>query len=355
MNDTLASVGLWMRMLVFFWVVMIGIALPGGAALGLIITAPADFVIVKENLPAMSKIFVARDNPNTEFCVIELPSAQEAKAKVEQVFEKTNKKTGLITMGQNSVVAQYQKQDGGEFSKLMSVDNYVIDVEAKEEKELAIAYQNLNFLKENPNKSFLLEFFKKDWRVTAGIIAGYYVIFLFALWPVASWVASVGGKKGVKLEAQALTDRLLELNQLDLPFQVVQGKNGVLAAEWKHGDAKWAGVMQANGVKAVDRLLLRVDPESQTVRAVVDTRTVSWTEGSGKTAFMPKLFKGINFFQFNRGSLLGLSYGEGAWKPTSAYSYKFNLNELRSPVIQAITDGGWTFKPVITFIRLIGG
>ncbi len=355
MNDTLASVGLWTRMLIFVAVLMLGIALPGGTAVGLICTAPSEYVIVKEELPEMNKIFVASDNHDTEFCVIELPSVDAAKAKLNAVYESTDHIYGVISVAPTSSSAQYKKKDG-DFTRLLSVENYVIDIEAKDEKELDKSLKSFKFIKENPNKNLVLEFFKKDLRVTGGIIAGYYVLLFFAMIPLTSWVAAVGGnKKNAKLDSTALQDRLLELNQLDLPFQVVQAKNGVIVAEWKFADAKWAGVMQANGVKSVDKLLLRLDPESSTVRAVVDTRTISWTEGSGKTALVPKMLKGINFFQFNKEQLQGLSYKEGGWKPTTNYNYKFNLGEMRSPLIQAITDGGWAFKPVVTFVRLIGG
>lgn len=35
--------------------------------------------------------------------------------------------------------------------------------------------------------------------------------------------------------------------------------------------------------------------------------------------------------------------------------YTFNLNEMKQPMIEIIRYAGWTFRPVITFFRPIGG
>ena len=38
-----------------------------------------------------------------------------------------------------------------------------------------------------------------------------------------------------------------------------------------------------------------------------------------------------------------------------SYAYTFDSRELKQPVIEAIHDAGWEYRPVVTFVRAIGG
>ena len=51
----------------------------------------------------------------------------------------------------------------------------------------------------------------------------------------------------------------------------------------------------------------------------------------------------------------GVMFVDGRLVPTLSHRYRFDLRELKAPVIAAIANSGWAYRPVITFWRLLGG
>ncbi len=50
--------------------------------------------------------------------------------------------------------------------------------------------------------------------------------------------------------------------------------------------------------------------------------------------------------------------GAGApsgWQVGEMYRYSYDLGELKQPVMKAVVCNGWTWQPVITFVRAVGG
>ena len=57
---------------------------------------------------------------------------------------------------------------------------------------------------------------------------------------------------------------------------------------------------------------------------------------------------GIVFFQYEHQRVFGLQLDDGGrFKPELSYSYTFNLDELKSPLKEAITRSGWTWRPTL--------
>jgi hypothetical protein len=79
-------------------------------------------------------------------------------------------------------------------------------------------------------------------------------------------------------------------------------------------------------------------------------RTISWGGGVARLGGSWSFFRGITFFQYERGALFGLFFKDGHWT-TTAYDYRFCLAEMKNPLIQAVVGSGWTFAPVVTFLR----
>lgn len=44
-------------------------------------------------------------------------------------------------------------------------------------------------------------------------------------------------------------------------------------------------------------------------------------------------------------------------KPTvdAAYTWSFNIQEMKRALIEIVTNAGWDWRPVVTFVRLING
>ena len=101
---------------------------------------------------------------------------------------------------------------------------------------------------------------------------------------------------------------------------------------------------------------MELDPERHRVRSLDEHRTVSWGGGIAQVS-RSYFFRGISFFEYSRGALLGLFFRDGRWT-TKAYDYRFVLSEMKAPLVEATVGSGWTFTPVVTlsrpFARLLG-
>ncbi len=106
-----------------------------------------------------------------------------------------------------------------------------------------------------------------------GIYASLYGLFLYRL---GSWASQVFPSSSQSpISEDLLKKRLLELNQLDLPFHLREGKKGFLIAEWKIADAKWATILEQGGLKILHQIYLKLDPREYKVRGEKNF-LVSW-------------------------------------------------------------------------------
>ncbi|MGE3936183.1 MAG: hypothetical protein AB7F67_23170, partial [Rhodospirillaceae bacterium] len=85
--------------------------------------------------------------------------------------------------------------------------------------------------------------------------------------------------------------------------------------------------------------------------------SLDWSAGGGPDLgrLSWKTHYGITFFHYAHERVFGLQIVNGRPTLNPTYAYTFNLQEMKQPVIEVITNAGWTYKPVITFFRPIGG
>jgi hypothetical protein len=160
--------------------------------------------------------------------------------------------------------------------------------------------------------------------------------------PVAS--ASQMNTGGMDASAQAVYDRIMALNRPTAPYQIIDGKaKGVdLIAEWKIVDAQWYEIFAKANLTKVFRIYMKFDPSKREVRAMDEELNVSWKAG------VPSFSAEASFF---RGQKTSISFGTGYaftenLAPGQVYKYKFNTNELKKPIQDAIAASGWTYKGV---------
>ncbi len=176
---------------------------------------------------------------------------------------------------------------------------------------------------------------------------------------VASWAGRAPAVAGVTpVAGEVLMQRLLSLNQQDLPYTVSRGRRAnEIVVDWRYADAKWLDLMRVHGMRKGYRLVLRFDEGAHNARAQDRYASFDWSAGRG-----PDLVNlnwnaslGITFFEYQHERVFGLQFKDG--KPTFdlSYAYTFDLNELKQPMIEIIRNSGWNFRPVITFFRPIGG
>jgi len=149
---------------------------------------------------------------------------------------------------------------------------------------------------------------------------------------------------GMDAAARTVYDRIMALNRPSAPYQIIDGKaqNVDLIAEWKIVDARWYEVFAKANLTKVFRIQMKLDPARREVRAQDQELNVSWKAG------VPSLSFEASFF---RGQKSSISFGTGYaftenLAPGQVYKYRFNTNELKKPIQEAVAACGWTYKGV---------
>jgi hypothetical protein len=185
----------------------------------------------------------------------------------------------------------------------------------------------------------------------------YGLVQVFVVFPLlGSWAAAVEPKSEVRLPTEEVRRRLLSLNDESLPFVVVQDSDNAnrVTASWKIADEKWIELFAARGLRIQYALRMKLLEAKCVVEAQDNFKRFEYTAGLGARGIRFRsrfsFFKGISLFQYQRGLRYGLIFKDGELKIDYAYNYRFSMAEIKNPIIDIVTESGWTFKPVI-FLR----
>jgi len=146
------------------------------------------------------------------------------------------------------------------------------------------------------------------------------------------------------LTVEEVRQRLLSLNRDTAPYQIIDGvsQNVDLIAEWKIVDAKWYEIFAKSNLTKVFRIYLKFDVIKNEVRGKDEEFTVSWRAG------VPSLALSVNKFQGQTTSVeFGAAYAfTEELTPGQVYKYRFNTNEIKKPIQEAVSACGWGYKGV---------
>jgi hypothetical protein len=188
----------------------------------------------------------------------------------------------------------------------------------------------------------------------AGMKAGgvLLLVALYTLWffKGAAWAGSSPAVAGSpRVTAAELASHLEAINALDVPFRIERGAQpDEFFATWRYADAKWVDLARARGLRRAFRIRLTLDEAAHTVRATDYAASFDWSAGRGGADIEWRAMMGIVFFQVEQHRVFGLQLDEqGRFKPELSYAYKFNLNEMKSPLVEAVTRAGWTWRPTL--------
>lgn len=182
------------------------------------------------------------------------------------------------------------------------------------------------------------------------LVYGFGQLYLWFL--MGSWAAAVQPTTAEKVPIRELKQRLLSLNDDRLPFELVQHptKNRI-TARWKIVDEKWIEIFAASGLKIQYEFRLKFVEGKAIVLAQDYFRRFEYTGGVGmkgvRFAYQFSFFKGISFFQYERGAQYGVLIKDGRLQIDYAYNYKFSFSEVKNPIIEILTGSGWEFRPVV--------
>jgi hypothetical protein len=149
---------------------------------------------------------------------------------------------------------------------------------------------------------------------------------------------------GPALPPEEVRTRLLGLNRETAPYRIVDGQaEGVdLIAEWKIVDAKWYDIFAKASLTKVFRIYMKMDPGKHELRAQDHEYTLEWRAG------VPSLSLAVSSF---KGQMTSVEFGAAyafteELAPGQVYKYRFNTNELKKPIQEALIACGWDYKGV---------
>jgi hypothetical protein len=198
----------------------------------------------------------------------------------------------------------------------------------------------------------------QEWTSTvtwwAVAFVAYGLIQVFIAFPLmGSWAAAVMPQTSTAVPSEELAMRLLSLNDEKLPFSVAHDSKDpdILVAKWKIADEKWIELFAARGLRIQYELRLKILNAKRVVLAHDNFRRCEYSGGIDqrgvKFTQQFSFFKGISLFQYERGVQYGVVYKSGKLKIDYAYDYKFDLAEVKNPIVQIVTGSGWEFRPVV--------
>lgn len=179
------------------------------------------------------------------------------------------------------------------------------------------------------------------------LLAALYTLWFFK---GAAWASSSPAVPGApRITATELAAHLAAINALDVPFRIEPGAQpNEFFATWRYADAKWVDLTRARGMRRTFRIRLTLDEAAHAVRATDYAASFDWSAGRGGAEVQWQAMMGIVFFQAEQQRVFGLQLDEqGRFKPELSYSYQFNLSEMKSPLVEAVTRAGWTWRPTL--------
>lgn len=137
---------------------------------------------------------------------------------------------------------------------------------------------------------------------------------------------------------------ILAVNRLTAPYVIRDGRDeGVdLIAEWRIVDARWYEIFAKAGLSKTFRVLMKLDPDKNEIRAVDQEWEVEWRAG------VPTLHAAASGFRGQKTSVqFGTAYAfTEQLEYGQVYNYRFNSGELKKPIQEAVAGAGWTYRGV---------
>lgn len=193
---------------------------------------------------------------------------------------------------------------------------------------------------------------KGPWRMALMIaaLAGYAFIVVLYYFKGAAWAGTHPAEPGmVPVESADLVARLESINPLDVPIQIQRGpESNELFATWRSADTKWIDQARAHGMKHTHRIRMLLDERRGTVHATDYLARLDWSAGHGGANLEWRTGLGIVFFQQKHQRPFGLQLdNQGRFRPGVGDAYAFNLQEMKSPLVDAVTRAGWNWRPTV--------
>ena len=201
-----------------------------------------------------------------------------------------------------------------------------------------------------PSKTQVSTRLSSNWRAMTAFLVINLLLAVFWFFKGSAWSVRQPPRPGTRPEpAVLLRDRLLALNQQDVPVQVFASPDGnTVDVSWRYADARWLDLMRVHKMRRTHKLVLGLDEHSHTARVREYWSAFDASTGLNDLRLNWTVARGMQFFEFEHRRVFGVQL-DASGKPTGELSkaYTFNLQELKQPIIEAVTVSGWTWQPVM--------
>lgn len=340
------------RAAIFFAAYFVAIALPIGILAFLAATGPAPYILAgggpgDEWLPQRA----FDDGSQVELRAYGSP--EEATEAARELFE--SRPTNFVN--RTFEVARYRRSDTERHGLILPVEQYVIEIEAPTAPLVEQRFAALDFVAENPEPNYLWIALTERAGLSLAAVGAYVLLLILFLARGGAWAGRLPPPETIApADAETLRQRLLAISTLNQPFHLVEERPGQLVAQWRLADPDWMSVMATSGIRRAHRFYLDIDEGTRTVRVLEKTYKIGWGGGIRSVSGRVVFFQGITFKSLDGGAQLGVSTGpDGAPRVNEGYAYRFDASEIRKPLSEVVTGSGWTWQPVMTLFRPIGG
>lgn len=191
------------------------------------------------------------------------------------------------------------------------------------------------------------------YRASTLVPVTLFLVFVAVVWffRMSMWASEVPAVANIEpASSETIRNRLLAVNSLDVPFTVapLPDDSSILVVTWRYADAKWIDLARAHGTRRTHRILIAFDDERKMVRPLEQLSTLDWSAGKDGGSVRWVTQRHITFYQYERSRVFGLQLDSlNRFTPNLSYSYTFNLQEMKAPLIQAVTQAGWAWRPTL--------
>lgn len=165
----------------------------------------------------------------------------------------------------------------------------------------------------------------------------------------SAWSASVPPATASAVDLETLRQRLLAVNQTDTPVEVKPGADHKsLEITWRYADARWFDLMRVHQMKRLHKLVLEFAEDDHKVRIREYWSAFDASAGAGGVRVAWKASVGMMLFQVDHVRVVGVQLGPDG-QPTGEWgkAYTFDLQRLKAPFVEAVTNAGWRWQPVM--------
>ncbi len=177
------------------------------------------------------------------------------------------------------------------------------------------------------------------------------LVLVAALWFFrgAAWAGTIEPPTtGAVQSTEELRRRLLAINSADVPFTAVADGSHRIVVSWRFADARWLDLARGHRLQRTHRILIDLDERAPIARIREQQSQLDWSVGGPGGSLKWATSLGIVFWQQEYQRVFGVQVTpEGWFQSRGSYAYSFNLQEMKVPLIAAVTGAGWSWRPVV--------